>query len=219
MKYKTCFVALFTLSIIKSFAQISLYDPDVQNFTLKGDSFYVETEVTSVNRHKKIKPNDMRIYTWGFAGQIQSSQGGYAGRLLHGDYTSINNDHSLREQGAYWYGLKDKEWKYWNANGRMRKLVTWKRGVLSGDFADFDEEGNMLRYGTNRKNQLQGKVVYYVQNKPSKVEYYSHGTLQSVDTIAVPVIQITKVSEPVKKLNKQKADLEKRIDAKDKRRE
>jgi hypothetical protein len=100
------FFLFFILSSSPILAQFAMYDPDIQNFTLKGDSFYVETELITTVKHRKIKPDDTRIYTWALGGQIQSNQGGYTGRLLHGDYTSINNDHTMREQGGYWYGLK-----------------------------------------------------------------------------------------------------------------
>lgn len=77
MKYfgiLTCLLAILFAEQVNG--QYSLYDPDIQSFTAKGDSFYVEREIISMTKHRKIKPGDSRIYTWVLGGQIQSNQGG-----------------------------------------------------------------------------------------------------------------------------------------------
>lgn len=219
MKPLRIFASLLAL-MLSGYAhgQFNLYDPDIQSFTAKGDSFYVETEIISMTKHRKIKPGDTRIYTWVLGGQIQSNQGGYTGRLLHGDYTSINNDRTMREQGTYWYGLKDGFWKYWHPNGRMKKSMTWHRGELQGDFADFDENGSVIKCGRYRNNKLQGKVYYYTSNTPVKVEYYEKGVMKKyldltkVDHNAHPVVSY------LQKLFKKKTEVEGKNDSKDVRR-
>lgn len=207
MKYRLIPLFIF-LSLIQSHrvsAQFAIYDPDITNFTLRGDSFFVETEVISLTRQRKIKPGDTRTYTWSFAGQIQSNQGGYAGRLIHGEYTSMNNvDHSLREQGYYWYGLKDKEWRYWYPNGKMKRMITWHKGVLNGDFADFDKDGNLARYGKYRKDKLTGKVYLYELNKLSQIEFYHDGLLIKSDKISDAKKDPQPVTGFLKKLFKKK---------------
>lgn len=122
----------------------------------------------------------------------------------------------MREQGTYWYGLKDGIWKYWHANGRMKRSMTWHRGVLQGEFADFDELGNVVKYGRYSDSKLQGKVYYYTANMP--VEYYEKGIMKryldltKVDHNAHPVISY------LKKLFKKKAKVEVVNDSKDIRR-
>jgi hypothetical protein len=199
------FFLFFILSSSPILAQFAMYDPDIQNFTLKGDSFYVETELITTVKHRKIKPDDTRIYTWALGGQIQSNQGGYTGRLLHGDYTSINNDHTMREQGGYWY-----------PNGRMKKTVTWHRGILRGDFADFDEDGNVVRLGEYKKDKIEGRVLYYDKNAPSKMEYYHRGImLRSQDLASVNKGDSHPVVAALKKLFKKKAQIETKSNSKE----
>jgi hypothetical protein len=209
MKYYYQVVTVFVILLLgvspRLSAQFAIYDPDITSFTLRGDSFFVETEVVSLSRPRKIKPGDTRTYTWAFAGQIQSNQGGYAGRLLHGEYTSLNNvDHSLREQGMYWYGLKDKEWKYWSPNGKIKRTLTWKKGILHGDFADFDQDGYLVKYGQYKRGLLCGHIYYYEANKLSLIETYRRG----VSVKSVKINDAKKDPHPVasflKKLFKKK---------------
>jgi len=56
--------------------------------------------------HTSVNIQHKNHYTWYGSNQIRMTQGGYSGRLLHGEYTSFTKTHHLLEQGAYGGGLK-----------------------------------------------------------------------------------------------------------------
>ena len=68
-------------------------------------------------------------YYWYSANSIHSTQGGFSGQLLNGNYTEYYADKSLKEQGGFKNGLKDGIWKSWNREGNLLAEIRWKRGA------------------------------------------------------------------------------------------
>lgn len=79
------------------------------------------------------KPNAAFFYYWYSSNQIHCTQGGFSGRLLNGGYSEFYLTRNLKEQGAFYKGLKNGAWKSWNEEGRLMKTSRWKRGVLLPD--------------------------------------------------------------------------------------
>lgn len=74
---------------------------------------------------------DDRFYSWYDKGIIGSTQGGYSGKLLHGDYTShYSGTKQLSTKGEYKMGLKTGKWKRWDTEGNLLEVQRWRKGKL-----------------------------------------------------------------------------------------
>jgi len=89
---------------------------------------------------KAVSPQ--KNYAWFDSGVITVTQGGYAGKLLNGEYTLwYLASKQLKEQGYYSYGLKHGVWKYWDATGHLQLTETWKQGLKNGESIFYDSLG------------------------------------------------------------------------------
>jgi antitoxin component YwqK of YwqJK toxin-antitoxin module len=70
------------------------------------------------------------FYYWYSANTIHSSQGGFSGKLLNGEYTEYYPDRNLKEQGTFKNGLKEGVWKTWDKDGTLLTTVEWKKGKV-----------------------------------------------------------------------------------------
>jgi antitoxin component YwqK of YwqJK toxin-antitoxin module len=69
------------------------------------------------------------FYYWYEANAIHSTQGGFSGKLLNGQYNEYYPNKNLKVQGGFKKGLKNGEWKSWNVDGTLTEVTTWKNGV------------------------------------------------------------------------------------------
>lgn len=88
--------------------------------------------------------NDASMYSWYDKGRINSSQGSYSGKLLHGQYLAYYEaNKQLKEQGNYQYGLKTGKWLVWRSNGFLKESQHWYKGQKSGKTLVFDSLGHL----------------------------------------------------------------------------
>jgi len=118
---------------------------------VNGDQ-HIQAETIPVNSGPELH-ND-RFYFWYSANRIHSTQGGYSGRLLNGDYKEFYPDKTLKEEGTFKEGLKDGIWKTWNENGSLVQQYTWKKGLLSGKFIICDDKGYIRASGKYKNGTL-----------------------------------------------------------------
>jgi antitoxin component YwqK of YwqJK toxin-antitoxin module len=86
----------------------------------------IVAEIEPVSSNPSIKQN--LVYYWYSANAVHTSQGGFSGKLLNGQYTEYYPDKNLKEQGEFKKGLKDGAWKSWNDDGSLAVTTTWKSG-------------------------------------------------------------------------------------------
>lgn len=90
-----------------------------------------KTIVADVNEVSAVSsPKSRLYYFWYYANGIHSTQGGYSGILLDGDYMEYYPDKGLKEQGYFIRGLKNGTWKTWNEDGTLKESVHWKSGKV-----------------------------------------------------------------------------------------
>lgn len=119
-----------------------------------------------------------KLYYWYSANVIHTTQGGFSGRLLNGDYREYYANKNLRELGEFNNGLKEDIWKSWTENGVLTQLYTWKRGIKSGAFSIYEETGKPSQMGTYRNNQLNGKLTKIYKAGGTTVTWYKNGVQQ-----------------------------------------
>ncbi|MDF2432858.1 MAG: hypothetical protein JWP44_2489 [Mucilaginibacter sp.] len=90
-----------------------------------------KTIVAEINEVAAVSsPKPGLYYFWYYANGIHSTQGGYNGKLLDGNYMEYYPDKSLKEQGYFIRGLKNGLWKTWNEDGTLKESVHWKSGKV-----------------------------------------------------------------------------------------
>ena len=86
----------------------------------------IVAEIEPVSSNPSIKQN--LVYYWYSANIIHTTQGGFSGKLLNGQYNEYYPDKNLKEQGEFKNGLKNGIWKNWNDDGTLSALANWKHG-------------------------------------------------------------------------------------------
>src|SRR5690349_16475193 len=73
----------------------------------RGDTVY---EFYTSQPPKKLKVDTGRYYYWYRQDSVIVTQGGFAGKLLHGRFIILFPNKNLMEERYYKYGLKDGTW-------------------------------------------------------------------------------------------------------------
>lgn len=112
-----------------------------------GNRINVRTENESVSVGLITAPAGILIspekqYFWFDKGGILNTQGGYSGKLLHGNVVvHYRMNKQLKEQGKYRYGLKEGKWYLWDTDGVLKEIQSWKAGLKQGKTILYDSIG------------------------------------------------------------------------------
>jgi hypothetical protein len=85
--------------------------------------------------------NDSIEYFSFYKGKIIKNKGSYIGKLLHGKIVKVREDGKIAEQGSFFQGAKDKQWKFWNKKGELYCVESWNKGQKHGKFWRKDSSG------------------------------------------------------------------------------
>jgi hypothetical protein len=116
-----------------------------------------------------------KLYYWSSANAIHTTQGGFSGKLLNGNYIEYYLNKNLKVQGHFKGGLKDGIWKNWNENGMLTDLYSWDEGERSGKFELFGNDGKLKQRGYYKNDLLHGEFTSYAADGKAKSVYYSYG--------------------------------------------
>ena len=93
------------------------------------------------------------FYYWYEANVIHSTQGGFSGKPLNGQYIEYYPNKNLKEQGTFKKGLKNGPWKSWNEDGTLSVSSTWENGLLvSGEKVSLWKKLNIFKKGQPRQD-------------------------------------------------------------------
>lgn len=186
------------------------------NVTVNYEDNTVKTQMLSQN--KDIKVNNDRIYMWYGSQKIMETKGGYEGKLIHGKYTVFYLNNQLKEQGQIKYGLKNKEWKYWYPDGKLREVITWKDGFKNGAYAIYNDYGQLMAKGKFKKDKLDGKFYTYgpTGNVTEKKVYRNGDEVVPKVKVEKPKkekkVKEEKTKEPKPKKEKKKKTSDKKVE-------
>ena len=141
------------------------FKPESRNITVTGDSTKCYTSIFQKPYKDELK-NTLQ-YHWYSSDKLGSNYGGYNGYLLNGDFKKVDLRGNLLEQGKFSSGLKDGVWKSWYLNGNLKKVESWKMGVLSSSVIEYNKDGSLV-YSKPETTQSQGdstsiKAPWYKQ--------------------------------------------------------
>lgn len=117
-------------------------------------------------------------YHWYSNNQIKITQGGYSGKLLHGNYSEFYFNNNLKEQGQFAMGLKVGEWKNWSIQGTLVEKTNFKEGVLEGDFYRYNGLGELSESGYYKNGNLHGKLTKYFAKDSVSITKYKNGVIE-----------------------------------------
>lgn len=116
-----------------------------------------------------------KTYFWYSSGRIQSTQGGYSGKLLNGFYRAYFLNKNLAEEGTFDTGLRHGVWKKWNEAGLLKEMISWQNGTKDGTSSLFDENGQLHSVTTYKHGVLEGLSKEYVTKDSIIVTHYHNG--------------------------------------------
>ncbi len=145
------------------------------NIIVNADDCTIKTQILS--HEENITAYNDRTYMWYSSQKIMETMGGFEGKLIHGKYRAFFLNSQLKEQGQLKYGLKDKEWKYWYADGKLREVINWKNGKKSGIYLLYNDNGLLMARGNFRNDKLHGKFFTYDNdNEIRETKRYKNGS-------------------------------------------
>ncbi|RYY12567.1 MAG: hypothetical protein EOO04_33405 [Chitinophagaceae bacterium] len=118
---------------------------EVNQIDLIKSGIVVHVADTTIKAHVhegKVDANLEYTYFWFDKGHINSSQGSYSGKLLHGHFKSYHSQNKkLLTSGMIEHGLKTGKWLRWYENGNLKQRTDYKNGLLDGSAVLYDSSG------------------------------------------------------------------------------
>ncbi|MCH5718184.1 toxin-antitoxin system YwqK family antitoxin [Niabella hibiscisoli] len=142
------------LSIVVTAAKGQYYNGRVRIDS--SDRSYI-FQVTDDNR----RTNQGLFYYWFKSGRIHKTQGGYYGKLLHGNYKVVDRDRHLLEEGQFKKGQKTGLWRSWYTDGVLQSTRRKRFGFWNNSYAikEYDANGNTIKSGFENKDLFTGYQV------------------------------------------------------------
>lgn len=133
---------------------------DEHNISLLDGNTMIHARVT--RKTHKAKEDKFLEYYWYKGNKIHITQGGFDGKLLHGDFkVYYENTGDLKRKGEFKYGVRVGTWKEWYPNGKLEKVIEWKKGLQHGLVMEFDSLGRTTMEGNYKKGEKHGWFEYY----------------------------------------------------------
>lgn len=120
---------------------------------------------------EKPKPHLSHLYFWFSSGRIHQTNGGYDGKLLHGEYKVTDEEHRLLEQGNFRMGRKWGYWYTWYPNGKLRSLTRYRSRHDTQFIEEYDARGNWSRKGYIKNDLFTGQQQVRIKDSTVVVRY------------------------------------------------
>ncbi|MCA6363623.1 MAG: toxin-antitoxin system YwqK family antitoxin [Bacteroidetes bacterium] len=172
MHLRIIFCFLFLCSSAVAFGRDKEFQDKTYTVYLNYPTYSVRASV--LHHNGKIKPREGYTYFWFGSNAIHETQGGFDGKLLHGEYKAFYLDNQLKEWGMFSNGRKTGEWKYWHTNGKLAEVSEFVNGKKHGQANYYNTEGKILRTEHYKHGKLHGNVTAF-ENDTKKITRYKKG--------------------------------------------
>jgi antitoxin component YwqK of YwqJK toxin-antitoxin module len=120
---------------------------ELKQFDQLGYKAVVHTDTSTMNLelydgHNSSKKDLNSTYYWFEHGKINSAQGYYSGKLLHGEF--VEQDRATKKpitSGSFSKGTKTGRWMSWKKDGSIKEVKFFKKGKLNGPLVKYDSNG------------------------------------------------------------------------------
>jgi antitoxin component YwqK of YwqJK toxin-antitoxin module len=126
---KPVLLLLITALSFSTIAQKPLKDFYLKR-TLNQDGLQYEFSVIDADKHGILHYNKDKFYFWCKAQGVKSTQGESSGSLLHGEFESFYENDQLHQKGNFKRGLKSGEWLHWREDGSLIFAGNWSKGKV-----------------------------------------------------------------------------------------
>lgn len=156
----------FYLTSFSKKPPVSTFYLSLADETIKAQAISEKTIITT---------EQSKTYYWYSHNSIHQTQGGYDGRILHGEYSSFYLSNQLKEKGRFYKGLKHQRWSLWYENGKLHEIYHWKKGVLNGIHQVYDENGVIVLEENYNNGLLDGKQKIFENGKLKSTKCFNNG--------------------------------------------
>src|SRR6202012_31644 len=118
---------------------------------------------------------DDLTYYWYASNKIMQTNGGYAGKVLNGKYTSFYLTGNLKEKGIFKNGVKNGKWVAWYDDGKIKEISVWQKGLKKGYSKEFDTEGELISKVKYKNGKQNGYQIIYSDGKVSDKKKFRNG--------------------------------------------
>lgn len=144
-----CLAAAFSGSVLMANGQRYVKDVLTHKVVINQVDRSIVAYVKPV---KQVSLDTDKRYYWFSTNQINSTQGGFSGKLLNGSYQEFYASKQLKESGYLDKGLKSGVWKNWDESGKLKDDYSWKSGKMNGVYHKYDSVGKVQEMGVERQN-------------------------------------------------------------------
>lgn len=212
MKFFTCIISLFILSLSISMAQ---------NFEIyKGDT---------INRKDANNKKQGHWILFDKSKTVVQEEGKFKNNRREGIWKKYYSSGGLKHEITYKNGKPDGYAKFYYENGNISEEGIWKMNKWVGEYKYYFENGNMsYQWNYNESGKRTGEQKYFYENGNIMIEgewedgkeagvikeYYENGSLKSEKNFADGVLEegSVKTYEPKIVVIKQKSEEEKQKD-------
>lgn len=171
--FRLILIVLFVFSTLQLFPQTPTKQGKTYTININNKDESVQLSVLS----KKVQLNTNKdlTYYWYASNKLMKTQGGYDGKLLHGQYVSFYLFNNLKEKGKFKKGLKNGEWLSWYENGKIKEVANWKNGLRKGKYQLYNEAGELVTEGYYKQDKQQCLWTNYQSGKIVSQKKYRKG--------------------------------------------
>lgn len=167
LKILFLFLAVYAHAIAQNKKEI--YPVNINN------THYTEKVEILSEEQQKVKPEEDLTYYWYAYNKVMKTEGGYDGKLLHGQYAAFYFNNNLKEKGKFRKGLKDGKWISWYEHGKIMEIVEWSKGKKDGPYRSYDPQGQQVLDANFKNGKLHGKTTSYLDGKILSEKKYRNG--------------------------------------------
>lgn len=136
-------------------------------------NYQVVEGATKYNFHVIMKPCknkaiSSKTYFSYSHGKIHHTQGGFTGKLLHGNYQEIDIDGQILVVGNFKTGLKEGHWIYYQKSGELTKELTFSKGDTASNVKIYKNNQvfkEIVPLALKKKKRKEKKMKYFQRFK------------------------------------------------------
>lgn len=175
------------------------------NYIRKNLHIHTDTSIINIviieediSIHTKLN----RTYYWYKNRQIITNQGGVGGNLLDGAYKCFSKTDRLLEEGTFKKGLKTGLWKNWDIDGNLKQTHHYRKGQIRGKSTLYNTDGTSIKVSYKYGVPTEKKIPFYIWWKKD----HTNDSVVVIDTVPIQTEQPKMETNQPNVINEPKPD-------------